>query len=677
MLYVPRFTRTPSQASDQAERLSLHYMLIFRPQICALEKELVRMSSTASGSSTVTASVLSRSDSLDSFPIQTHIDYFENSEADKIKCALRGIEAELVELVLDNASPSVWMDWLRLPLECATSTGSLDSVKRLLGAGVSWKAAPHHSVRPGPLLHTAAASGNEGVVEELVKAGAEVDAVDKQRSDRTALHVAAAEGAENSARALIGAGAVVDARDSRGWTPLHVACLCGHRGVVVFLLLKGADALKRTMPEGDTPLHLAASSGHEGVLSDLLAFGQACVGCSNLARETALHVAARAGHLKACITLLRAGASSGRLNAANVSPLDVAALCGHSIRLLNVLTAAESQEDRRRRCSLALYFAVKENKPDAVMGLVMLGANVDRRFNGLTCLHYSAQRGHYAASEALLRAGADVDARTSDDLTPLHQACMFSRLTVVELLIQWNANELAISSDNYLPGDVVGIGEITIESSGDQGEDPMSDAIKGVLARAPADRVWRRRGWLVMCRQRWLSRIEETRSSPSPVRVRPPPRKPQGRGNDVSRDSSQTNGQREEKRKVHRRNGVPPPDTTKTCAYSRNANENLRKDRNGAAAGTKSNGITSKSGKGPARDTGQRPSRGAIKDRPAKKVTRVTLRLGRESWLKDGVDGAGEANGQARGENARFVGAVERLLLLREGGVFREILTFL
>lgn len=647
------------------------------------------MSSTASGASTVTPSVRSRSDSLDSFQAQSHIDYLEHAETDGItRQALRGMEAELVDLVLGNACTSVWMEWLRLPLQCATSSGSLDSVKRLLGAGVSWKAASSYGTRSGPLLHTAAASGNEGVVEELIRAGADVHAVDGRRSNRTALHVAAAEGTENSARALISAGAAVDARDSRGWTPLHVACLCGHRGVVVFLLLKGADALTKTLREGDTPLHLAASGGHEGVISDLLEFGHACVSCGNNARETALHVAARMGHLQACITLLRAGASSGRLSAAGVSPLDVAALSGHSIRLLAVLTAAEARHDRQRRCSLALYYAVKGNKPETVRNLVLLGANVDhRRFNGVTCLHYSAQRGHYLAAEALLQAGADVDARNDDEGTPLHDACMFSKPSMVQLLLQWDADEGATTSANAYPAEIIGIGEVTASSSGEEGEDPLSEAIKDLLARAPADRVWRRRGWLLMCRARWFTRIKETPSPPSPVRTRARTRLREGRAKSVGGEkspantgSSKNNTRGEEKHDAQPGSGVVPASKSTRSASLRKTAEASKGGK--GKDGAKGAGAQGKSAKVKDMDIGERASRSQVRDRSTKKkVLRATLRLGKYSLLKDGVRGLGEGDREGAEdvecEDASFVGAVERMLLLREVGVFREIVTYL
>lgn len=212
-------------------------------------------------------------------------DCFDCPGAASVRQALRGMESELVDLVLEKSYSRGWMDWLRVPLECATTTGRLDAVKRLLAAGVDTSIPPRRPM-PGPLLHVAAAAGNAGVVCELLRSGVDVDEVDKTRYDRTALHSAAAAGAEDAVLALVRKGANVEARDSRGWTPLHLAAKLGHRGVVVFLLLKGAQALRTTLPEGDTALHLAASSNHAGVIEDLVVLGKACVACPNVNGQT-------------------------------------------------------------------------------------------------------------------------------------------------------------------------------------------------------------------------------------------------------------------------------------------------------------------------------------------------------------------------------------------------------
>lgn len=233
--------------------------------------------------------------SMSSLPSFCDQDQTEYAPVDTMREAIRGMEAELVDLVFHgssavSATPGRLADWLKVPLECATASGKLTAVERLLAAGVGTEP-PSHGTRPGLLLHTAAGSGNAPVIEAIIKDGAKVGEVDKDQHDRTALHVAAASGRDAAVRAIASApGANVDAVDTRGWTPLHVAANAGHRGVVVFLLLKGANAQLKTVREGDSPLHVAAANNHAGVVEDLLALGNACVGLCNSAGQTGLVV---------------------------------------------------------------------------------------------------------------------------------------------------------------------------------------------------------------------------------------------------------------------------------------------------------------------------------------------------------------------------------------------------
>lgn len=231
--------------------------------------------------------------SLPSFCDQT-----EYASVDAMREAVRGMETEVVDLVFNgssalSATPGRFADWLKVPLECATAGGNLTAVKRLLAAGVGTEP-PSHGTRPGLLLHTAAGSGNAPVIEAILKDGAKVGEIDKDRHDRTALHVAAESGRDAAVRAIASApDANVDAVDTRGWTPLHVAANAGHRGAVVFLLLKGANAQLKTVREGDSPLHLAAANNCAGVVEDLLALGNGCVGLCNNAGQTGVLTHAR------------------------------------------------------------------------------------------------------------------------------------------------------------------------------------------------------------------------------------------------------------------------------------------------------------------------------------------------------------------------------------------------
>jgi ankyrin repeat protein len=57
--------------------------------------------------------------------------------------------------------------------------------------------------------------------------------------------------------------------NANGFTPLHVACLKGHLGIVRLLLASGAD-LTVTSVNSKTPLHLACEQGHTDVVQELL-----------------------------------------------------------------------------------------------------------------------------------------------------------------------------------------------------------------------------------------------------------------------------------------------------------------------------------------------------------------------------------------------------------------------
>lgn len=98
----------------------------------------------------------------------------------------------------------------------------------------------------------------------------------------------------------------------------------------------------------------------------------------------------------------------------------------------------------------------------------------------------------------LLRAGASVGARAADGSTPLHLACTLLKTSVVTLLLRYGADEASLTHANQTPESLVAL--YLVEE--DRDEQAMQ-RIKEALARAPADRAWRRRGWLVLTRARF------------------------------------------------------------------------------------------------------------------------------------------------------------------------------
>ncbi|CAN0211693.1 unnamed protein product [Ectocarpus fasciculatus] len=99
---------------------------------------------------------------------------------------------------------------------------------------------------------------------------------------------------------------------------------------------------------------------------------------------------------------------------------------------------------------------------------------------------------------ALLEGGANVNSRNKYEQTPLHMACSRSSAAAVELLLRWGADEKLTDEDGTTPGDEIG----AMPHYGNNNEEIEVDnqRIRHMLARAPADRSWRRRGWLVLSR---------------------------------------------------------------------------------------------------------------------------------------------------------------------------------
>lgn len=118
---------------------------------------------------------------------------------------------------------------------------------------------------------------------------------------------------------------------------------------------------------------------------------------------------------------------------------------------------------------------------------------------GRTALHLAS--GHRLGSDgtltALLAAGADMESKTALGETSLLKACKALRVSAVRILLRWGADEAAIDADGRTP---VAMVSQMLRSQHPGVFRDMLKTILRVLDGAPADRVWRRRGWLLMVR---------------------------------------------------------------------------------------------------------------------------------------------------------------------------------
>lgn len=150
------------------------------------------------------------------------------------------------------------------PLAVALDDSDIETGHHLLSFGADIEATDDCDATRGTLLHKAIGSGDLGVLEFLIRRGANLSArnLDKQ----TPLNLAAEQGDTAMVRSLLDAEAEVEARDIDGLTALLSSVRNGHFGVARLLLEKQADIRARDSQRGRTSLHWAAIRGNIDIL---------------------------------------------------------------------------------------------------------------------------------------------------------------------------------------------------------------------------------------------------------------------------------------------------------------------------------------------------------------------------------------------------------------------------
>ncbi|XP_061380809.1 uncharacterized protein LOC116774236 [Danaus plexippus] len=221
-------------------------------------------------------------------------------------------------------------------------------------------------------------------------------------------------------------GAGVNVQDDNGYTPLHHACLQGHKEIVSLLLNVGANPCV-VDKMGATALHLASWKGDAETVAMLLAHNNPKVDVNQLTldQETALIMAAQYGFVSVVAQLIAKGADVSIRNLKGDSALDLAAQYGrlstvkYLIQVEPALVHPYKYPNWRNHkfCSTPLHRASKNGHKDVVQVLLKAGIDPNIRTNSGTPLHEAACFGKAAVVEVLLRAGADLKATDSRDKT--------------------------------------------------------------------------------------------------------------------------------------------------------------------------------------------------------------------------------------------------------------------
>ncbi|AAK14447.1 unnamed protein product [Ectocarpus sp. 4 AP-2014] len=395
-------------------------------------------------------------------------------------------------------------------------------------------------------LHVASEDGRtEDVVNMLVSSeGKGTD--DFQGGGKTALMLAAREGHAHVARELLKHGADIDKRSDKckRKTALHFAAGCGQDEVVVVLVMRGADV---DCQMGDrstgrrTALELAAEGGHLRVVNTLVLRG-AIVYPDTIGRlRFGTEEEFRAAFNKVFDGNIESGhkshgdfLQSALLYAAEYGNLPVVkALSTKGVDLDGTAEYYPSHSDIVPGQATALHAAASGGHNDVVNYLLDNSVRIDPDDkNMMTPLMWSAMKNHLCVSATLLEAGANASAEdqmgesslSSDSWScsvdmallllrygadvnasgglfgssALHNAIKNRDNTeaMVDLLLRWGADETVVDDRGRTPLDVFTSGtrfQRTAETK---------ERVRKLLVNAPADRTWRRRGWLVMLWER-------------------------------------------------------------------------------------------------------------------------------------------------------------------------------
>ncbi len=241
------------------------------------------------------------------------------------------------------------------------------------------------------------------------------------------------------------------------------------------------------------PLERAARQGNRGLVEKLVRAG-ARMG-------DALHEAVLGGHGEIVTDLLENGASTNAQDTTcGQTPLRLAASRGDLDIIRATIEHGADVEAIDDNEATALHFAAAFNQAGAIDVLVEAGANIEARDGqGCTPLHNAAWCLGVEALTALLDHGANVNIQDDDLRTSLTRAAVKAgtqgAAEVVDILLRSGADETVLTSNGETAADVAGN---DVEEDNRLAED--IERVRKLLANAPADRAWRRRGYLVLCR---------------------------------------------------------------------------------------------------------------------------------------------------------------------------------
>uniref|UniRef100_A0A8C0RPQ2 Nuclear factor NF-kappa-B p105 subunit n=1 Tax=Canis lupus familiaris TaxID=9615 RepID=A0A8C0RPQ2_CANLF len=152
-------------------------------------------------------------------------------------------------------------------------------------------------------LHLAVITKQEAVVDDLLRAGADLSLLD--RLGNSVLHLAAKEGQDKILSILLKhkkAALLMDHPNGEGLNAIHIAVMSNSMPCLLLLVAAGADVNAQERKSGRTALHLAVEHDNISLAGCLLLEGDAHVDSTTYDGTTPLHIAAGRGSTRLSTT---------------------------------------------------------------------------------------------------------------------------------------------------------------------------------------------------------------------------------------------------------------------------------------------------------------------------------------------------------------------------------------
>ena len=308
-----------------------------------------------------------------------------------------------------------------------------------------------------PLHHAVEHNDNPEVVKALLKAGAEVNAIDKH--GKTPLVEAARKANPAVIIALIKAGAYVNAKDKFNKTLLQMVASRATPGLITALMKVGADVNARDGTDG-TPLHNAAFNENPAVITTLVRAG-ADVKVKDKFGKTPLHYAVKHNDNPEVVkALLQAGVDVNVMDKTGATPLHYATRNVNPPKPTNFSGLYSETRKYFMRVTKEVTkntdWKLERTNPAVITALMKAGADVNAKDNsGYTPLYYAIYAAMFSPNpvfvEALLESGAKLDIMAGDEGTLLHYAALSDNPAFITALLQAGVNIDARDKDGATP----------------------------------------------------------------------------------------------------------------------------------------------------------------------------------------------------------------------------------